>query len=307
MDILPLLVQILPSVSASRHSASVMGCVGTSHKGVARRAAPCADVISKLALLARPCVVSLTVKRAMIVLISIPTLRAVSYFALAVPIAMLRTGNIGGGCTVASPFGNNVADGKNCKSIPDVDQVLCNGGTCKILSCKQGFKVSSFGDACVKLRIDRVRQVRGVGVVDEVLNLLVHEHLLVDALDIVGIKQRLLSDVKILDYDHILQALLLEGAIVGVSNLLELKERLGLDSAIRRGIPAVDDVLGLLLKYNLIVGFHDILAIKEFLGAKLEVLNVDSLLELLLGQHLIVGITSILALKEVLGLDVNAL
>ncbi|KAF9652487.1 hypothetical protein BDM02DRAFT_3075260, partial [Thelephora ganbajun] len=54
-----------------------------------------------------------------------------------------------GGCTVASPFGNNVADGKNCKAIPNVEGVSCHQGTCKILSCKNGFKVSRSHDSCV--------------------------------------------------------------------------------------------------------------------------------------------------------------
>lgn len=69
---------------------------------------------------------------------------------------------VGGGCTVASPFGNNVADGKNCKAIPNVDQVLCDGGTCKVLSCKDGFYVSPTHSSCVKHRINRVRKTRGV-------------------------------------------------------------------------------------------------------------------------------------------------
>lgn len=59
---------------------------------------------------------------------------------------------------VASPFGNNVADGKNCKSIPNVDKVQCDG-SCKVLSCKNGYEVSRSHDKCVKPRLERARQV----------------------------------------------------------------------------------------------------------------------------------------------------
>jgi len=65
-----------------------------------------------------------------------------------------------GGCVVASPFGNNVADGKNCKTIPNVDEAVCDAGTCKVVSCKNGLNVSNSHDSCVMPRLDRVRQVR---------------------------------------------------------------------------------------------------------------------------------------------------
>jgi len=68
-----------------------------------------------------------------------------------------------GGCTVPSPFGNNGASGKNCKTIPNVDKVLCDNGTCKVLSCKNGFKVSRSNDSCIQPRLNRVRNARGVG------------------------------------------------------------------------------------------------------------------------------------------------
>jgi len=225
-------VPILPSVSASRPTASAMECVGTSHTDVARRVSPGEGATTLSVLLARPCVVSPTAGKVMIVLISQPMLRVVSDLALVVRIAILRTGIVGGGCTVASPFGGNVADGKNCKTIPNVEKVLCDSGTCKVLSCEHDFKVSRFNDSCVKLRLDRVRQARGVEIVDEVLDLLVHEHLLVDAFDVIAAKQRLLADVEVLDCDHVLQALLLEGAIVGIHDLPELKKVLGLGGSV---------------------------------------------------------------------------
>ena len=59
-----------------------------------------------------------------------------------VRVVSAERGTVGGGCTVAiSPFGHDMAEGKNCKAIPNVDDVLCDGGGCKVLSFKDGFWV----------------------------------------------------------------------------------------------------------------------------------------------------------------------
>lgn len=71
------------------------------------------------------------------------------WFVLRMRIAMLRTRFLGGGCMVASPFGNNVADGKNCRNIPHVKDVDCNDGSCVVTSCKDGYEPSSTKDGCV--------------------------------------------------------------------------------------------------------------------------------------------------------------
>ena len=134
-----------------------MGCAAPSHVEVLRRLSKGQSAAILLAMLARPCVVS-TVERVTTVLISAPTLRAVSYFSLAVLHCDTDNGTSGGGCTVASPLGNNVADGKNCKTIPNVVEVECDIGTCKVISCKKDYLVSSSQDSCVKARLDRVRR-----------------------------------------------------------------------------------------------------------------------------------------------------
>lgn len=50
---------------------------------------------------------------------------------------------------VASPFGGNVADGRNCRGIPHMKDVDCKGGSCVVISCKDGFKPSPTKDSCV--------------------------------------------------------------------------------------------------------------------------------------------------------------
>ena len=211
----------------------------------------------------------------------------------------------GGGCTVASPFGGNVADGKNCWGILNVGDVLCDNGACKIISCKSGFKISTSGDSCV----DPLDNVQGAVVIDQVLALLVPSQFLIPGFDIVAAKKRLLLVVQVFDYNHILQALLLEGSVVRVQNLLELKNALGLNaSTLRRDVTYnVDDILSLLLEKRLIVGFYDLSHLKGFLGLKIQGLDVDSLLRLLLVEGLIVGITDIASLKQFLGLGIGVL
>ena len=140
--------------------------------------------------------------------------------------------SLGGGCTVASPFGNNVADGKNCKSIPHVDKVQCDNGSCLVLSCKDGYNVSRSYDSCIQPRLERVRQVRSGDIIDVVLNLLFREGLLVAGLDLVSVRQKLVVIVKVLDGDHVLQALLDLKLIVGFNDLVKLKARLGADLAL---------------------------------------------------------------------------
>lgn len=49
----------------------------------------------------------------------------------------------------ASPFGNNVADGTNCRTIPNHKEVECNDGTCVVTSCQDGYEPSSTGDSCI--------------------------------------------------------------------------------------------------------------------------------------------------------------
>ena len=155
MVIPPLRLQTLPSASASRPTSSVMVCAGPSLAGVVRRVSRGLDVTNLLALLVRPCVVSLTVGEVLIV--STPSLmrRVVSVCS-----GYLHRGaerkTVGGGCTAGSLSGTNVAKGKNCKAIPNVDKVLCDRGACKIISCKDGFDPA--GDHCVKSGLNGARK-----------------------------------------------------------------------------------------------------------------------------------------------------
>jgi hypothetical protein len=206
----------------------------------------------------------------------------------------------GGGCTVASPFGGNVADGKNCRGILNVGDALCDNGACKILSCKSGFKISTSGDGCV----DPLDNVQGAVVIDQALALLVPSQLLIPGFDIVAAKNRLLLVVQVFDYDHVFQALLLEGSIVKVQNLLELKHALGLDaSVLRRDITDVDSLFALIVERGLFVRGFDLVAAKQMLIASLRVFDVSRALELLLGQNAFVGVYNLLALRDLLGLD----
>jgi len=302
-------VRTPPIASASLPTASVMGCAGLSHMDAAPKVSLGGSAMVLLALLERPSVASLTVMRVMIVLISRAILRVVSDLVLVLFIVILSNGmTVGGGCTVASPFGGNVADGKNCKDIPHVEKVLCDNGSCKVLSCKSGFIVSDSHDSCVKARLNRVRRAQGVGIIDEVLGLLVRQELLVRGFDILAAKEDLLASVQVLDYDHVLKALLAEGAIVGITDLLKLKEVLGLGvSVLRREITDLDSLLDLIVKQGLFVDGFDILAAKENLLAVLKVFDVSHVLELLLLQNAFVDIHDLLTLKDRLGLDFTIL
>ena len=146
----------------------------------------------------------------------------------------------GGGCTVASPFGNNVADGKNCKSIPHVEKVLCDNGSCKVQSCKRGYKVSRSEDSCVQPRLDRIRQVPDVQVptdvdslqiptdVDSLLALIEQQRLFIEGFDLDAAKEKLDVVLETFDVDSALEVLLIEKAFIEAYVLAQLKARLGI-------------------------------------------------------------------------------
>ena len=202
---------------------------------VARRVSPRRGVIILFAPLGRPCAVSPTVKKATTVLTSTPMSRAVGVSCSGRAHCDAKDVPIGGGCTVASPFGNNVADGKNCKTIHKVERVFCDEGSCKVLSCKDGYKVSRSHDSCVQPRLERVREVRGGQVhdVDSLLSLIVGHGLFVKGYDLVSAKERLNVSVKVFSVDHVLEVLLGEKAIIDeILDLIHLKARLELDVSV---------------------------------------------------------------------------
>ena len=207
---------------------------------------------------------------------------------------------VGGGCAVAPPLGG-AAGGKNCKDIANVDSVICDNGACKVLSCKDGFKVPASNDRCVNPSLRR-RQARGVEVIDEVLDKLIHAQLLVPGFDVAAAKQHLLLTVKVLDYDHILGALLSEHAIVGITDLARLKEALGLGAPVhRRSVGDVDSLFNLIISKGLFVNGFDVNAAKAQVAA-LGPFDLDRALGLLLSENAFVGIHDIVTLKARLGL-----
>lgn len=220
-------------------------------------------------------------------------------------------GAIGGGCTVGlgSLSGNNVVNGKNCKGIPNVDDVLCDQGTCKVLSCKGDFDPSPAGDSCLRRRLNRVRQTRSVEVIDDTFDRLTRLKLLVNGFDIVFAKAQILAGLSILDYNHVLQFLLDQRAIVGAPSLFQLRNFLGLDaSVLRREIPStVDGVLDILLVKGLIIGCTDLPCIKGLLGVDVEAFSIDHLLQVLVAQFLIVGAPDLVQLRDILGSSVQVL
>ena len=42
--------------------------------------------------------------------------------------------------------------GTDCTAISNVDEVICNHGSCMVLSCERGFKPSQNGTACIDLK-----------------------------------------------------------------------------------------------------------------------------------------------------------
>ncbi|KAF9788434.1 hypothetical protein BJ322DRAFT_632612 [Thelephora terrestris] len=133
-----------------------------------------------------------------------------------------------GGCTVAPGPGKS-ASGTNCKSIPNIKDVRCNSGTCEVISCKSGFKVSPTGDSCVKAPVNRARDAQGEGIVDDCFARLQRFNLLVPGFDIVAAKAKILSIFSILSYGNVLQYLLLQGAVLEITDLLGLADILGID------------------------------------------------------------------------------
>lgn len=146
-------------------------------------------------------------------------------------------------------------------------------------------------------------------VIDDCFDRLTSHKLLAGWYNIVVGRAQILASLVIIDYDHVLQFLLGQGAIIGVPDLLALKDILGIDlSVLRRDTPyTVDGALNVLLAKGLIVGCDDLLCIKGFLGAAVETFSIDYLLQLLVAQGLIVQGTSLLDLRELLGLGVVVL
>lgn len=297
--------QTLPSAFARRPPPSATACAGPSLAGVARRVSPSLNATRILALLARPSAASPVVETALIVLTLALTRRAVSVFCFS---RYLRYGSegstVGGGCTVGSPLGDNVANGKNCKALPNVDQVSCDNGACTVISCKGDFDVSPQKDGCVQRGIKRVRKTRGAEVVDDVFDRLVSHKLLADWFNIAAGKAKIFATISVLNYNNVLLFLLNQNAIVGAPDLSTLRNMLDLGaSQLRRDSPyTVDGVLNVLFQRNLIIRCSDIPCIKGFLGTNIEVLIISDLLQLLVSQGFIVQGTDILDLKQMFGL-----
>ena len=284
-----------------------MVSAGPSLTDVVRSVLPRDRITGLLAPLARPCAVSPR-GRASTALTPSAIQRVVSVFGSDTGTGMLRAKLLGGGCTVASPFGNNVADGTNCKALPNVKDAGCDHGSCVVRSCKDGFNVSKTGDSCVKAPANRARNTADMAIIDDCFNRLISHDLLVPGFNIVVGRNDILATVLVLTYNNVLQSLIDQCAVAGVPNLLELADILGIDfSLLRRdNTYNIDNVLRPLFDKGLIVGYYDFPTLKAFLGAAVLALDVDDLLAFLVGQNLVL-ITDILQLKELLGLGVAVL
>ncbi|WRT64146.1 uncharacterized protein IL334_001075 [Kwoniella shivajii] len=68
-----------------------------------------------------------------------------------------------GGCMYPNPSNSNplaVSQGTDCTSIPNIDVVSCNLGTCQIDACAKGFKLSNNGTSCERPTIIKSTQQR---------------------------------------------------------------------------------------------------------------------------------------------------
>ena len=139
---------------------------------------------------------------------------------------------VGGGCPVASPFGG-AAGGKNCKDIANVNQVTCDNGACKVLSCNNGFQVPASNDGCV----NPGRRRRGVGSsihrrnpadIDSLFNLIISKGLFVNGFDVTAAKAKVAA-LGGFNLDGALQLLLSMNAFVDIHDLPTLKARLGIN------------------------------------------------------------------------------
>lgn len=145
---------------------------------------------------------------------------------------MLRENLLGGGCTVASPFGNNVADGTNCKALPNVKDADCDRGSCLVSSCEDGFTVSTTRDSCVKAPANRVRNTADAAIISDCFNRLQRNGLLTPGFDIGAAEKQILAEVLVITYGNVLQWLILQGAVIAITNLLVLADSLGIALAL---------------------------------------------------------------------------
>lgn len=56
--------------------------------------------------------------------------------------------------------------GTDCTAISNVDEVICNHGSCMVLSCERGYKPSQNGTACIDLKSEsgsKLHSVLGAG------------------------------------------------------------------------------------------------------------------------------------------------
>ena len=77
--------------------------------------------------------------------------------------------------------------------------------------------------------MNRARDVQGEGIVDDCFARLQRFNLLVPGFDIVAAKAKILSIFSILSYGNVLQYLLLQGAVLEITDLLGLADILGID------------------------------------------------------------------------------
>ena len=289
-----------------------MASAETSLTDVVLKLSPGAGATRLLALLLEGPCVAFRAAQASTVLILRLIRRAVSGSCFECLHRGTETGTIGGGCTVA--HGNSGANGKNCKDIPHVKDVECNGGVCKVISCKDNFKPSPALDACVEAQPNHVRKARSADAadngafVDHVFDLIIAHNLFVPTFNLIVGKAQVLNDVDIFNYPNVLQDLLLQDAIIGVPHLADLMDVLGVGlTVLRRDGPNTDYVLGLLLDKRWIVGYNDLSILRGYLGAVVLAYDVDHLLGFLLEQGLVVVVNDVAALRERLGLGVDVL
>ncbi|KAL0948028.1 hypothetical protein HGRIS_010653 [Hohenbuehelia grisea] len=62
-----------------------------------------------------------------------------------------------GGCAIS--YGNGVATGRDCSSIKGVSGVSCVQGSCRVHSCRVGYRVADNGSDCVEIIAFRQQQI----------------------------------------------------------------------------------------------------------------------------------------------------
>jgi hypothetical protein len=131
---------------------------------------------------------------------------------------------------------------RNCNDIPNVLDVVCNQGTCDVLSCKAGYTVSPTHDSCVQTGATPQAQPQTqpqtqpqaaprdapAPTVDDVLGMCLKQQLIVGFTDLAPLKQALGPQIEALDIDSLLQLLITKGLIPKpVPTVLALRQKLG--------------------------------------------------------------------------------